>query len=656
MLKREPQAAAAWQLAGRIATLASEKEADGQARDAWTAKALERFTKGAELDPTLTANWYDLYNAARYSRDPDTVARGRTALYQARASAPGNLFLLADAIQSLGEEKSDKLVAILDEARELLKPVARGIQTRARVDVNKFLDDALAAVRAGKWPEAAGKARVLATVTRPEEYAQGDRKLIDPYPLEFMLTTFDTRTLPEPLSPANTSPPTKVTLEGFDMAGVPEAFATAVDHAVADVDLDGVADLVLLGPGKLTALSLRPLDGAGESGIVRERFSLEPLFAADVPEGLVRLIVADLDRDKSAAQTAQTPPAASGPASSPAKPGEPTVVKAPPGCFEAAPDFVLSGPAGVSLFLNVAADEGAGSRRALKGVPQMAGLEGVKNVTVARAVDLDQEGDLDLVLATADGVSFWSNRGDLQFEDLTARSTFSLPVSGIEDLMPVDFDRDVDIDLLYVSPATKTVGMLENLRHGEFRTSRPCDSDWGSFAARRCVPLEMDGTPSWDFVLLGAEGLLQATTRTPERGKVVAHENKTFPLPGFAGLLPGDWNNDGQTDLALWSEGGLFLALNSGVVTAPPIEKTIPPDWKGNVLGLVAADLDGDGDLDLLPRTDRGVTLVRNVGGEKQRGLAIRVFGENDAQSGRVNQYNVGGLSSCESTARTRPV
>lgn len=634
MLKREPETALAWQLAGRVATLAAEKESDPAAREGWTTKALERFSKGAELDAALTANWYDLYSAARYSRDAAVVARGRMALYRARESAPANLFLLADSLQALAEEKSDKLAGALEEARGLLQPVARGIQARARVDVNKFLDEALAAVRAGKWPEASAKARVLATVTRPEEYAQGDRKLIDPYPLEFVLTTFATTTLIEPLPPEEIVVPNKVTLEGFDMQGVPEAFATALDHAVADVDLDGVADLVLLGPGKLTVLSLKLREGGVDSSIARERFSLEPILTAEVPAGLERVIVVDLDRDKSGAATGNT-------GTSPtAQPGEPVVAKAPAGCFEADPDFVLTGPAGVVIALNVVGEAG----RTVNVVTQEAGLQAVKGITVARAVDIDQEGDLDLVLATAEGLSLWSNRGDLQFEDLTARSTFQLPVKGIEDLMAVDFDRDIDIDLLYVSPSTKTIGLLENLRHGEFRTSRPCDSGWGEFVATRGVALELDGTPSWDLALLGGAGLLQTVTRTPDRGRVVAHQYMTFPLSGFTGLHPGDWNNDGHTDLALWSEEGLFLSLSAGVMTAPPVDPLIPPDWQGNVLGLVSADLDGDGDLDLLPRTDTGVTLVRNVGGEKLRGLSVRVFGENDAQSGRVNQYNVGGL------------
>ncbi len=90
------------------------------------------------------------------------------------------------------------------------------------------------------------------------------------------------------------------------------------------------------------------------------------------------------------------------------------------------------------------------------------------------------------------------------------------------------------------------------------------------------------------------------------------------PVEGLGGLLCEDWNNDGLADLLAWSKSpGPLLVMNRGYHNLR--EATVLFDLPnalgnlGQVRAMATADIDGDGDLDLLVASGRRLYLLSNT-------------------------------------------
>ena len=88
-------------------------------------------------------------------------------------------------------------------------------------------------------------------------------------------------------------------------------------------------------------------------------------------------------------------------------------------CQPADVEVVVFGPGGVQVYRNDIDESG---KRTLVVVEQSAELESVRNVLAGVLADIDHDGDLDLILSTASGISIWLNAGQLKFDDATNRS------------------------------------------------------------------------------------------------------------------------------------------------------------------------------------------------------------------------------------------
>lgn len=626
-LKREPRSAALNQLTGRVAALAAEKEPDASARDRWLERSLAALRLAAEIDRNSPTIRYELFTALRYAREPERLALAREAIGETAKLAPNNLFVLADALQALAEAKSPDLAALILQARAALAPVQPGILKRARVDVYQFLDEAGRFVGERKWTEAAAKLRVVATVTRPEEYAQSDRKLVDPYPLEFVLSEFSLPAISDAFhkqsgpNPRTEHPLATPNVQPFRIAGPLSEVRDPLDAVPCDVNLDGAPDAAVL---TASTFGLYTLPTKGDSALLASS-NLEGEFS--------RVAVADLDRD------------GVGKTAAPDVKGGPVVATAPPGCFEAAPDFVVWGPAGVRILLTQRAAEGQGLT--LVPVPQEQGLADLRKITALALVDIDQEGDLDLVIATPAGLTLWINRGDLQFENITARSTFDLNAANAHRLLPVDWDRDLDIDLVCLGPKLPGVCLLENLRHGEFRLIPLLGPNREPISSAGVM--DLDGNASWELIAEEKDAVMIHKTDTPVRGRVSMFPGESLtdaqaPVDEF---LSCDVNCDGFDDLIIRSATATGLVLGYGNTYQPggPIlDFTQAATLPFPIRTLYDFNLDGDQDVDLLATTPEGIVVFVSQANDTARSLFVRVFGENDPQSGRVNQYNIGGL------------
>jgi tetratricopeptide (TPR) repeat protein len=271
-----------------------------------------------------------------------------------------------------------------------------------------------------------------------------------------------------------------------------------------------------------------------------------------------------------------------------------------------------------------------------------AGL-GIEGVVAARWLDYDHDGDLDLaVLTTAPDLAgrlqpeLARNNGDATFtlqEGLLA-GTLAASDAHAQPAM-ADLDSANDIDLVFPDPAGPAVAYL-NLRRGPFRRLEIPGLE--GHAAVLAADLDNDG----DMDLIGAprdgvplrvawnDGAEQAGVLRPFR--VTAPEGLEEAIAGALQLLLADLDDDGDLDLLVVGAQGIALLANrrGGALEAVPLGIDAPP-----LRSAAAADIDGDGRLDLLLIGDDGRTWLQlNRGGPRHGAVRLRLAGGRDNRDG----------------------
>lgn len=259
--------------------------------------------------------------------------------------------------------------------------------------------------------------------------------------------------------------------------------------------------------------------------------------------------------------------------------------------------------------------------------PRMA-LQGIARLAApdhAEAVDLDKDGRVDLIVAELGqvmpsdkklgGVVWLRQVENRRFEPVRIAAN----LGRVADAQAADFDGDGDLDIVVAEFGWITVGrvlLLEN-------RGAPAPGELPQFAQRTLddrigsihvpvVDLNRDGRP--DFVALISQQS-ETVVAFINRGKGQFERQEIFTAPhphwGFSGLQMIDFDGDGDLD-ALVTNGdtmddmvrfkpyqGVAWLENRG--SFPWVHHTIARHY--GVMRAQAADLDGDGDMDVVAST-----------------------------------------------------
>ena len=252
--------------------------------------------------------------------------------------------------------------------------------------------------------------------------------------------------------------------------------------------------------------------------------------------------------------------------------------------------------------------------------------------------DADHDGDLDLIVANRDpdgGLVFYRNRGDGTFDEATDPAGFGgqSPATG---LLFLDADGDRDIDLVVTGPGP--VRLFLNNRDGTFTDSA---SRWGlvDAAGRRGVAsLDLHKDGRFDLVFTGASPGASVWVQA-RGGRFDRQSSGPGGGPAF-GIAVLDHDLDGFADVALAGASGepgirLFRNLGQGRLAEVTADVGLAGIAGGDGRGLLAGDLDGDGDPDLvLTRAGAVPLLFRNAGAPRRAWLAVSLEGLHSNRSG----------------------
>jgi Flp pilus assembly protein TadD len=281
-------------------------------------------------------------------------------------------------------------------------------------------------------------------------------------------------------------------------------------------------------------------------------------------------------------------------------------------------------------------------------------------IIAATFADYDNDGWLDLfAIGPQDRGYLLHNREGKRFEDVTATAGIR-QVDGARRALFVDLDHDGDLDLLLIGG--RSPGVYRNNLDGTFvlfpnaygLARGGTDAAFGDLNDDGRVDIAVASAAGGDAVFYndGVQGFKDAGLSLRSRSNAVA---------------VGDYNNDGTLDV-FWTEGGANIAAsldydNDGwldrITAGPGGVALFHNDGRGggrledrsrilpqsvqrdSVTQMLVADLDGDGDPDILLGSRHGVRLLRNDGGNARLGMRVELTALG-AGSGKNNTFGIG--------------
>ncbi len=229
--------------------------------------------------------------------------------------------------------------------------------------------------------------------------------------------------------------------------------------------------------------------------------------------------------------------------------------------------------------------------------------------------DLDGDGDLDVVSASAvnDTIAWYQNDGSNPPSFLTiATTTISTAADGARAVFTADLDGDGDLDVISASETDDKIAWYKN---------DPADTGTkGDFGGELVLSTAADGASGVFAADLDGDGDLDVVSASFNDDKVAWYENDgtdTFAgqtvistaADGARSVFAVDVDRDGDPDVLVASELDDEIAwyenrLNDGVHNDFNATPNVISSTANGAQSVFAADVDGDGDMDVLSASE----------------------------------------------------
>ncbi|HUF29065.1 MAG TPA: FG-GAP-like repeat-containing protein [Gemmatimonadaceae bacterium] len=285
----------------------------------------------------------------------------------------------------------------------------------------------------------------------------------------------------------------------------------------------------------------------------------------------------------------------------------------------------------------------------LENVAALEGTFDATGATHAEFVDLDHDGDLDLLLAGTGRRLVYRNNLDGTFTE----SAESMGLAGAGDARSVrfaDFDDDGRIDV-FISHADVSDLLYRNQGGGRFAdvTAESGLATSGGSGAAAVGDYDNDGF--LDLVITRVDGRPPVLMKNGGDGTFSSDDRSAAAMRSMTGLRGAaaefvDIDNDGWLDLVVAGTPstpggrGVFLLRNDGTGRFEDHSTLLAPT-AATGSAIVVGDVDEDGDQDLLIGGPAGVHLLRNEGGNSRMASRIQLAALRSG-SGKNNTFGIG--------------
>ncbi len=221
--------------------------------------------------------------------------------------------------------------------------------------------------------------------------------------------------------------------------------------------------------------------------------------------------------------------------------------------------------------------------------------------------DTDHDGDLDLLLMSDSGKKLFLNDGTGTFADHTDASGLTA-TPGSEAIL-ADFDNDRDVDFLTLGGARaqgRAIELYTNNRDGTF-SEVAGRQDLDLPGATDVAVGDFNADTFMDVVAVN--GNEAPTLFANQRGRSFVSREIAAKAPDFHGVRAADVDNDGDLDLVVFGSTGLRILSHVGEDFVDVMETLAD---NGPVEHLLVRDFDADGRIDLLTGTGESVTAHHN--------------------------------------------
>ena len=566
----------------------------------------------------LAAIYFELYLA-----NEDAAA-----IQSAYELLPDNRVIAVRWLLTQAAKQDPTIVDTLSKVEQITQQFQDDILKRERISLQALIQEATDAAQKEDWQTVQQKCGFIFNVLLHR--TKSDRTRVERHPLDYVLIDFPAefyqqhelsrKTLPPPIA-VNFSPSQPLTLPGLE--------APVLDVVPVDFNLDQSDDLAVL---------------TGTQLLIFERNEEETwtqTLAHKLNGQFQGILTADLDADTPMTRQAAARPEALDNEFQPS----------------ADADFVVYGKDGLQILENVEDEQGKRTLQTIAQSPEIAATGAIEGAVLG---DFDLDGDLDIFVSADEGINCLTNRDGLHFAPWPAEFISNAEDIRFDHAILVDWDRDMDVDLLIPAGAGHPSGYLENLRHGRM-IWRPFDETFAELRDAQTLEIaDVDANASWDLIGGGPQGLYVAKTSTPVSGRVICQT--VTPIDDFAATRVSvlDYDNDGSQDLLASNPRETTLRRSLWGGEFAPSSEAVQGLDRGTTRSN-ATDLDSDGDLDLVALQDGKVAIYLNQGGNANDWVTVtliaqQVIGQDPKASGRVNQYGIGSLLELKSGVGYQPL